>query len=81
MVVEQAAPVLFEKGSTSFSLRSEADEYFYGGGVNGRFSLGEKVIPLRTRTAGRMAAWHPLPFYWSTGGYGVMWHTLQEGPV
>ena len=33
VVVEQAAPVLFEKGRTSFSLKAKPDEYFYGGGV------------------------------------------------
>ena len=21
----------------------------------------------------------PTPFYWSTGGYGVMWHTFKKG--
>ena len=47
VVVEQASPVLFGKGKTSFSLKAKPDEYFYGGGVqNGRFSHKGKVISL-----------------------------------
>lgn len=81
VVVEQAAPVLFEKGSTSFSLKAKPDEYFYGGGVqNGRFSHKGKVISIENQnswTDGGVAS--PTPFYWSTGGYGVMWHTFKKG--
>lgn len=81
VVVEQASPVLFEKGKTSFSLKAEPDEYFYGGGVqNGRFSHKGKVISIENQnswTDGGVAS--PTPFYWSTNGYGVMWHTFKKG--
>lgn len=46
VVVEQASPVLFGKGKTSFSLKARPDEYFYGGGVqNGRFPTRERSFP------------------------------------
>ena len=81
VVVEQASPVLFGKGKTSFSLKAKPDEYFYGGGVqNGRFSHRGKVISIENQnswTDGGVAS--PTPFYWSTGGYGVMWHTFKKG--
>ena len=81
VVVEQASPVLFGKGKTSFSLKAKPDEYFYGGGVqNGRFSHKGKVISIENQnswTDGGVAS--PTPFYWSTGGYGVMWHTFKKG--
>ncbi len=79
VVAEQASPILFEKGKTSFSLKAKPDEYFYGGGVqNGRFSHRGKVISIENQnswTDGGVAS--PTPFYWSTGGYGVMWHTFK----
>ena len=81
VVVEQASPVLCGKGKTSFSLKAKPDEYFYGGGVqNGRFSHKGKVISIENQnswTDGGVAS--PTPFYWSTGGYGVMWHTFKKG--
>ena len=81
VVAEQASPILFEKGKTSFSLKAKPDEYFYGGGVqNGRFSHRGKVISIENQnswTDGGVAS--PTPFYWSTGGYGVMWHTFKKG--
>ncbi|MFR2286478.1 MAG: hypothetical protein ACLS9G_03705 [Akkermansia sp.] len=47
VAVEQAAPVLFEKGKTTLSLKTGPEEYFYGGGVqNGRFSHKGKVISI-----------------------------------
>ena len=53
----------------------------YGGGVqNGRFSHKGKVIAIENRnswTDGVVAS--PTPFYWSTSGYGVMWHTFRKG--
>ena len=46
VVAEQASPILFEKGKTSFSLKAKPDEYFYGGGVqNGPFSHRERSFP------------------------------------
>lgn len=81
VVVEQAAPVLFEKGKTTLSLKTGPEEYFYGGGVqNGRFSHKGKVISIENQnswTDGGVAS--PTPFYWSTNGYGLLWHTFKKG--
>lgn len=78
---EQAAPILFEKGKTTFTLKGQPAEYFYGGGVqNGRFSHKGKIISIENQnswTDGGVAS--PTPFYWSTNGYAVMWHTFKKG--
>ena len=47
---------------------------------NGRFSHKGKVISIENQnswTDGGVAS--PTPFYWSTNGYGVMWHTFNKG--
>ncbi|MCB5521155.1 hypothetical protein LIP81_22045, partial [Erysipelatoclostridium ramosum] len=44
------------------------------------FSHKGKVISIENQnswTDGVLAS--PTPFYWSTGGYGVMWHTFKKG--
>lgn len=80
-VLQQASPVSFDKGRTSVSLREMPDEYFYGGGVqNGRFSHKGNAIAIVNQnswTDGGVAS--PTPFYWSTAGYGLMWHTFAPG--
>ncbi|MDR2804482.1 MAG: DUF5110 domain-containing protein, partial [Dysgonamonadaceae bacterium] len=57
------------------------EEYFYGGGVqNGRFSHKGQAIAIENQnswTDGGVAS--PAPFYWSTNGYGVLWHTFKKG--
>ena len=80
-VVEWTDPLKFDKESTTISLRASKDEYFYGGGVqNGRFSHKGKAIVIENTNNwvdGGVAS--PTPFYWSTGGYGLMWHTFRPG--
>lgn len=72
---------LFETGRVLLTLKENADEYFFGGGVqNGRFSHKGKVIAIENQnswTDGGVAS--PTPFYWSTNGYAVMWHTFKPG--
>lgn len=62
-------------------LSAHDDEYFFGGGVqNGRFSHKGKVIAIENQnswTDGGVAS--PVPFYWSTRGYGFLWHTFKKG--
>lgn len=81
VAVEQVAPILLGKGNVGFALKAHPNEYFYGGGVqNGRFSHKGKVIAIENQnswTDGGVAS--PTPFYWSTNGYGVMWHTFKKG--
>ncbi len=80
-VMEQVEPVAFGDGSVTLKLKENPDEYFYGGGVqNGRFSHKGRAIAIENQnswTDGGVAS--PNPFYWSTGGYAIMWHTFKKG--
>ncbi|MES2773225.1 MAG: TIM-barrel domain-containing protein [Bacteroidota bacterium] len=73
--------MLLTKGKTTLRLKEQPQEYFYGGGVqNGRFSHKGKIIAIENQnswTDGGVAS--PTPFYWSTNGYGFMWHTFKKG--
>ncbi|MFV0505521.1 MAG: TIM-barrel domain-containing protein [Bacteroidales bacterium] len=81
IVVEELAPVLFGKGRVTLTLKEGAKEYFYGGGVqNGRFSHKGRTIAIENQnswTDGGVAS--PVPLYWSTNGYGVMYYTFKKG--
>ncbi|NCE72486.1 TIM-barrel domain-containing protein [Odoribacter sp. Z80] len=81
VVMEEIAPAQFEEKKVTLTLKENPQEYFYGGGVqNGRFSHKGKVISIENQnswTDGGVAS--PTPFYWSTNGYGVMWHTFKKG--
>lgn len=80
-VLEEVEPIRFEKEKITVTLKENAQEYFYGGGVqNGRFSHKGKVIAIENQnswTDGGVAS--PNPFYWSTNGYALMWHTFKKG--
>lgn len=81
VVVESVVPTEYNPKETTVTLKEHTDEYFYGGGVqNGRFSHKGKVIAIvntNSWTDGGVAS--PTPFYWSTRGYGLMWHTFKPG--
>ena len=81
VVTQSLAPVRMEKKQTLLTLKENKDEYFFGGGVqNGRFSHKQKAIAIENTnnwTDGGVAS--PTPFYWSTEGYGFMWHTFAMG--
>lgn len=81
IVVELTTPINFESKQVTLSLKENADEYFYGGGVqNGRFSHKGKAISIENQnswTDGGVAS--PAPYYWSTKGYGFMWYTFKKG--
>ncbi len=78
---EEAEPVLFKKSKTTITLKCNEGEFFYGGGVqNGRFSHAGKAIDIENQSSwidGGVAS--PTPFFWSTNGYGFMWHTFHKG--
>ena len=80
-VIEEQAPMESDKEKTTLFLTERPDEYFYGGGVqNGRFSHKGHSIAIENQnswTDGGVAS--PCPFYWSTGGYGLLWHTFRRG--
>jgi len=81
LVLEETAPVRFEKAEVGLSLKEDPKEYFYGGGVqNGRFSHKGKAISIENQnswTDGGVAS--PTPYYWSSKGYGILWHTFKKG--
>ncbi len=80
-VIEFVKPIEFQKNNVKVFLKERKDEYFYGGGVqNGRFSHKGNIIAIENQnswTDGGVAS--PTPFYWSTEGYGMMWHTFKKG--
>ena len=71
----------FNGQQSALTLSAEANEYFYGGGVqNGRYSHKGTVIAIENTNNwvdGGVAS--PTPFYWSTAGYGILWHTFRPG--
>ncbi|MDR1415611.1 MAG: discoidin domain-containing protein [Odoribacteraceae bacterium] len=79
--IEELSPPLLEEGRVTLRWRERPDEFFYGGGVqNGRFSHKGRAIAIENQnswTDGGVAS--PAPFYWSTGGYAVLWHTFRRG--
>lgn len=81
IVIEALEPVEISPKATTVKFKENPGEYFYGGGVqNGRFSHKGKAIDIvntNSWTDGGVAS--PTPYYWSTGGYGVMFHTFTPG--
>ena len=81
MIVEQTEPLTFTDESTTLGFKEGPDEWYYGGGVqNGRFSHRGRAIEIVNQnswTDGGVCS--PAPFYWSTGGYGIMFHTFAPG--
>lgn len=71
----------FEAQKVKVGFTAKENEYFYGGGVqNGRFSHRGQIIDIvntNNWTDGGVAS--PTPFYWSTAGYGVLFHTFAPG--
>ncbi len=81
VIVDQVVPTDFGKKRTTIKFTQDADAHFYGGGVqNGRFSHQGKFIAIvNTNNWVDGGVCSPTPYYWSTGGYGVMWHTFKPG--
>ena len=81
VVWEEAAPLKYKSGSTVQTLKTDENEYFYGGGTqNGRFShKGQTIKIATTNTWVDKSVTSPNPFYWSTDGYGVVRNTWKPG--
>ena len=77
----EVAAAEFDESKTVLTLAEGSDEYFYGGGVqNGRFShKGEQIMIENTNNWVDGGVASPTPFYWSTAGYGLLWHTFRPG--
>ncbi len=81
LIVDQIVPTDFGKKRTTVKFAQAEDAYFYGGGVqNGRFSHKGKFIAIvNTNNWVDGGVCSPTPYYWSTAGYAVMWHTFRPG--
>lgn len=81
VIWEEAAPLKYKSGSTYQTLKTDANEYFFGGGTqNGRFShKGNTIKIATTNTWVDKSVTSPNPFYWSTDGYGVVRNTWKPG--
>ena len=80
-VIEMLEPFAIAAKKTTLTLKEREGEYFYGGGVqNGRFShKGKEIAIVNTNNWVDGGVASPTPFYWSTKGYGMMWHTFKQG--
>ncbi len=80
-VFRETAPVSIENHHATVRLSRTEDECFYGGGMqNGRFSHAGKIIQIvntNNWTDGGVSS--PTPFYWSTAGYSILFHTFRPG--
>ena len=67
--------------SASLAIDIDEKEHFYGGGCqNGRFShKGESIDIVNTNNWVDGGVASPEPFFWSTGGYGLMWYSFAPG--
>ena len=80
-VMSTAAPLKIDSTKFYLNLTSSPKEYYYGGGVqNGRFCHKGHIIKIKNEnswTDGGVAS--PTPFFWSTNGSGIMFHTFNKG--
>ncbi len=81
VVFEETTPATIKDGVATMTVKAGEKEYFYGGGMqNGRFShRGKAVQIINSNNWVDGGVTSPTPFYWSTGGYGVMWYTFKKG--
>lgn len=81
VILNQLEAATIEKEQVSLTLEELDSEYFYGGGVqNGRFSHKGKIIAIENQNSWTdQGVASPNPYYWSTRGYGIMWHTFKKG--
>ena len=80
-VMGEAKPLEFTEEETAQTVVCQEGEQFYGGGTqNGRFVHTGKKIQIVNESAwmdGGVAS--PNPFYYTTGGYGVLRNTFSDG--
>lgn len=81
VVMQEKEPLRINDSSTVQTLVKQESEDFYGGGTqNGRFvHTGESINIVNESgwTDGGVAS--PNPFYYTTGGYGVLRNTFADG--
>ena len=81
VVWEETKPLRYEGDSTVQALKTDANEYFFGGGTqNGRFSHKNETIKIvNSNNWVDQGVASPNPFYLSTDGYGVLRNTFAQG--
>ncbi len=73
-------PLAFNGKTTTQTLSTDADEFFYGGGQqNGHFSHKGTKIEISANGWNENDRPNPAPFYLSNRGYGVLRHTFATG--
>jgi len=79
MLFEENEPITF--GTETYqSLKRDAKENFYGGGMQqGSFAHAEKDIDISVTGWNEGEVSNPVPFYMSTKGYGVYRNTFAPG--
>ena len=77
----EAAPLNVEPAGTTQTLKTHADEFFYGGGQqNGYLSHKGRKIDIRADgNWGEGGHPNPAPWYMTNTGYGVLRHTFSQG--
>lgn len=77
----EAKPLSLSKQGTTQTLKTNADEFFYGGGQqNGYLShKGRSIGILADGNWGEGGHPNPAPWYMTNSGYGVLRHTFSTG--
>ncbi len=80
-VMEEAEPLTITEAETVQTLVKQENEHFFGGGTqNGRFvHTGKKIQIVNESAWTDNGVASPNPFYFTTGGYGVLRNTFAEG--
>ncbi|WP_196246212.1 TIM-barrel domain-containing protein [Lacticaseibacillus zhaodongensis] len=80
LIFEQSLPQLTDT-SWSSMVRATPTSFYYGGGMqHGPVALNEKLTAIKNEnrwTDGGVTS--PVPFYWSTSGYGMLQNTFTPG--
>lgn len=81
ILIEEREPLKITEEETVQTLICHEGENFYGGGTqNGRFvHTGEKIQIVNESSWLDGGVASPSPFYFTTGGYGVLRNTFSEG--
>ncbi|QWT17625.1 discoidin domain-containing protein [Collinsella sp. zg1085] len=79
-VLREVAPLAIGNKTVQKLEKASGENYFGGGTQNGRFiHTGEAIEIITNNTYVDGGVSSPNPFYWSSGGYGVVRNTFSQG--
>lgn len=80
-VIREASPLTIGRDATVQKLEKGPGENYFGGGTqNGRFiHTGQSIDIVNNNKYVDGGVSSPNPFYWSSGGYGVVRNTFAQG--